>query len=244
MLRILALLHGLACYLAFAAAGLYLAAFLANYPGLPRSMDRGPDASLAVALPIDLGLLALFGVQHSGMARPGFKRWWTQWMPLVMERSSYVLCSSLALALLCWQWQPLPAELWAANSATIALSFLTAGMGGLLLLTASWQLDHFDLVGLRQVWCFALGRPCEPPRFRTPWLYRRVRHPLMLGALLLLWATPALTVGRLVFNLGMTLYVFIGIQLEERGLLREFGADYAAYRQRVPMLLPALGKES
>jgi protein-S-isoprenylcysteine O-methyltransferase Ste14 len=244
MLRILALLYGLACYLAFAAAGLYLVAFLANVPGLPRTMDRGPEASPATALALDLGLLALFGLQHSGMARPGFKRWWTKWVPPVVERSTYVLCSSLALALLCWQWRPLPMELWPANDATSALSFLTAGTGGLLLLVASWQLDHFDLVGLRQVGCFALGRVYEPPRFRMPWLYRRVRHPLMLGALLLLWAAPALTAGRLVFNLGLTLYILVGIQLEERDLLREFGAEYAAYRQRVPMLLPALGKDS
>lgn len=244
MLRILALLYGFACYLAFVAAGLYLVAFLANVPGLPRTMDRGPDTSPATALSIDLGLLVLFGLQHSGMARPGFKRWWTKLVPAVVERSTYVLCSSLALALLCWQWRPLPTELWPANSATIALSFLSAGIGGLLLLAASWQLEHFDLVGLRQVWCFALGRAYEPPRFRMPWLYRRVRHPLMLGALLLLWSAPELTVGRLVFNLGLTLYILVGIQLEERDLLQEFGAEYANYRQRVPMLLPALGKET
>lgn len=244
MLRCLALLYGVVCYLAFVAAGLYLVAFLGNVPGLPHTMDRGPDVAPAAALSIDLGLLALFGLQHSGMARRGFKRWWTRLVPVVVERSTYVLGSSLALALLCWQWRPLPTELWPAHAFTIALSLLAAGLGALLLLAASWQLDHFDLTGVRQVWCFARGRAYQPPAFRQPWLYRRVRHPLMLGALLLLWAVPALTVGRLVFNLGFTAYILVGIQLEERDLLRDFGPDYAAYRRRVPLLWPTLRKEA
>ncbi|MBL8796635.1 MAG: isoprenylcysteine carboxylmethyltransferase family protein [Planctomycetia bacterium] len=244
MLRFLALLYGIACYLAFVAAGLYLVAFLGNVPGLPRTLDRGPDTAPAVAISINLGLLTLFGLQHSGMARQGFKRRWTRLVPEVVERSTYVLASSLALALLCGQWRPLPTELWSAHAVTVVLSLLAAGLGALLLLVASWQLDHFDLTGVRQVWCFARGRAYLPPALRQPWLYRRVRHPLMLGALLLLWAVPALTVGRLVFNLGFTAYILLGIQLEERDLLRDFGPAYAAYRRQVPMLWPTFRKEA
>jgi len=239
MSRLLALFYGVACYSIFLATFLYAIAFVAG-TGVPKHIDNGASAPLLVALGIDLALLGLFAIQHSGMARPAFKRWWTRIVPAPVERSTYVLASSLVLALLLWQWRPLPLPVWNVENgiARIVLYALSA-LGWLLLLSSTFLINHFDLFGLRQVWFHARRRQALDEPFVARAFYRIVRHPLMLGFLIAFWATPTMSLGHLLFALMTTAYIVVAVKfLEERDLLTLYGDTYRDYQRRVPMLLP------
>jgi protein-S-isoprenylcysteine O-methyltransferase Ste14 len=236
----LALLYGSACYLAFLAAFAYLVAFAGDL-GVPRSVSVGPDGSWGRALAVDLGLLALFALQHSVMARPWFKRAWTRVVAPAVERSTYVLLSSLALAACFRFWRPLPAPVWALEQPWLRLATWTLFWAGVALVLAStFLISHFDLFGLRQVWLRCRNRPYAEPEFRLNALYARVRHPLMLGFLIVFWATPRMTLGHLLFAAGASAYILAGTLLEERDLLRSLGPRYAAYLKSVPRFFPRL----
>jgi protein-S-isoprenylcysteine O-methyltransferase Ste14 len=235
--RIMAFVYGVVCYLVFFATFLYAIGFLGNF-GVPKSIDSGPQSPLWFALAVDAALLALFAVQHSVMARESFKRAWTRIVPEPVERSTYVLFSSLALLLLFWQWQPIGGVVWAVENGPARLALLALYHAGwLTVLVVTFVIDHFDLFGLRQVWLYLRDRPYVPLGFRTPGPYKFVRHPLYVGWFLMFWATPVMTVARLVFAVATTAYILIAIYFEERDLIRSHG-EYAEYRRRVPMLIP------
>src|SRR5689334_1142722 len=235
--------YGLACYAVFFATFLYAVGFIGNL-WVPKAIDSPSEVSLGTALLVNLGLLALFAVQHSVMARPAFKRWWTRFVPESAERSTYVLFSSVALIALFWLWQPMGGVIWETQStAGINILYALYAAGWALLLYCTFLIDHFDLFGLRQVWLQLVGKPCTPLNFKTPWLYRQVRHPLYIGWLMIIWATPTMTVAHLVFAVMSTVYILVGIQLEERDLINAH-PEYAEYRKRVPMLLPGFHRES
>jgi len=235
--RITAFVYGVVCYLAFFATFLYAIGFLGNFV-VPKSIDSGPQAPFLYALAINAVLLALFALQHSVMARPWFKAAWTRIVPSSVERSTYVLFSSLALLLLFWKWEPMGGVIWkvANPDGQLALNALY-GLGVLIILAATFLINHFDLFGLRQVWLNLRGVPYTNLAFSTPGLYRIVRHPLYVGWLLMFWAAPVMTVAHLVFAIGTTAYILIAIQFEERDLV-QFHAEYAEYRRRVPMIIP------
>ncbi|TLY49006.1 MAG: isoprenylcysteine carboxylmethyltransferase family protein [Gammaproteobacteria bacterium] len=238
MSRLLALFYGFVCYLAFLATFLYAIAFVSGFA--PKHIDNGATAPFVIALTLDLALLGLFAVQHSGMARPAFKRWWTRFVPESIERSTYVLVSSLALIVLFWQWRPLPQLLWQVDGELArAAMYALAALGWLLVLSSSFLINHFDLFGLRQVWSFANRRTAPDTPFVTRAFYRIVRHPLMLGFLIAFWATPTMSVGHLLFTLMTTGYIVVAVKfLEERDLVAQLGETYRDYQRRVPMLLP------
>lgn len=237
MKRFLILLYGVVCYAVFFATFLYAIGFIGNL-WVPKAMDSARNTSVGAAVLIDLGLLALFALQHSVMARPAFKRAWTKVIPESAERSTYTLLSSLALILLFWAWRPIGGVVWnvETEAARTALYALYA-FGWALLLYTTFLLNHFDLFGLRQVWLQFRGRPYTPLPFKTPALYRWVRHPLYVGWLTIFWAAPTMTVTHLLFALMTTAYILIAIQLEERDLVAAL-PEYADYRKRVPMLVP------
>lgn len=238
MTRLVCFIYGLVCYLAFFATFLYLIGFVGNLP-LPKTIDSGTPASPGETVAVDLALVALFGLQHSVMARPGFKRWWTRFMPPAIERSSYVLLASLTLCLLFWRWLPSTQEVWHLRALPITvLLWVLFALGWVVVLTSTYLINHFDLFGLRQVYLNLKNRGYAPIGFRTPFLYRIVRHPLMLGFLISFWAAPVMTRGHLLFASAMTAYVLIALQLEERDLSAYFGEPYRTYRHRVAMLLP------
>lgn len=239
MRRSLFFLYAVAAYIAALAAQLYLFGFSADLL-VPRSVDTGPAAPAPQALATDLLLLALFGVQHSAMARSGFKRWWTRVVPVPIERSTYVLVTCAVLALMFRFWLPIDAPVvWQVDHRAGAVLLWTLfGCGWALALASTFQIDHFELFGLRQALARPTLRPLPPPRFATPLLYRQVRHPLYAGLLLTFWAVPVMTAGRLLFALGLSVYILIGIAFEERDLLRQFGERYRVYRARVGMLVP------
>lgn len=238
MLGIASAFYGVAVYGFFLATFLYAIAFVGNLP-VPRTVDRGPSASLGEALAIDVLLLGLFAVQHSVMARPGFKRWWTQFVPQPVERTTYVLFASLALALLYWQWRPIPELLWSvANPLGAAVLQAVFWLGWALVLFSTFLINHFELFGLRQVYARLRGRTMPAPVFKVPMLYRNVRHPIYLGFLLAFWATPTMTMGHLLFAAATTGYIMIGIFLEERDLVDLFGDQYRRYREQVSMIIP------
>ena len=241
--RIATFLYGAVSYLVFFASFLYAIGFLGNF-AVPKSMDSIAAGAWQSALLIDLGLLVLFALQHSVMARPGFKRIFTRIAPAAIERSTYVLASSVALLFLFWQWRPLGGIVWDVhNSAGRALLFSAFASGWLLILYVSLLISHFDLFGLRQVWLHLKGRPQTKLQFVTPFLYRMVRHPLYVGWLLTFWCTPTMTVTHLVFALGATAYILAAIQLEERDLM-SMHPEYAEYRVQVPMLVPKMPKST
>lgn len=232
-------LYGVAVYLASLVAQLYFIGFIGNLL-VPRSVDAGAGRPLAEALSTDLLLLALFGVQHSVMARRGFKRWWTRFVPPEVERSTYVLATCAVLALMFWFWVPIrtPVVWQVEHGAAVALLWGLFGLGCVVALVSTFLIDHFELFGLRQVYARLSQRAVPESRFKTPLLYRYVRHPLYVGLLLSLWSVPVMTAGRLLFALGSSVYILIGIAFEERDLLRLFGERYRAYRGQVGMLIP------
>lgn len=239
MSRLLAMLYAIASYVLFLGTFLYAIGFVAGF-GVPKHVDNGPAAPLATALAIDVALLLLFAVQHSGMARPAFKRWWTRIVPAPVERSTYVVVSSLVLILLFWQWRPLPLVVWHVEGpARLALLGLAA-TGWLMVLVSTFLINHFDLFGLRQAWFHMHGLP---PDAHVPFVvrlfYRIVRHPMMLGFLIAFWATPDMSLGHLLFALATTGYIVIAVKyLEERDLIACYGDVYRDYQRRVPMLFP------
>jgi protein-S-isoprenylcysteine O-methyltransferase Ste14 len=256
--RIAVFIFSIASYGAFLLVFLYLLAFLCNLQAtalvdawptlrtlLSRSIDLGRDmGSPRSALLIDVGLILLFGLQHSVMARPGFKRVWTLVVPQELERSVYVSIASGVLALAMWQWRPIPAPvIWHADAAwSVALGWSVMGIGVVVLLWATFLIDHFELLGLRQGWSTLRGTELRNPAFVTPYLYKIVRHPQYLGWLLIFWGTPTMTVGHLVFATGMSAYILIALRYEERDLLRHIGARYQSYREQVPALIPQPGR--
>jgi protein-S-isoprenylcysteine O-methyltransferase Ste14 len=240
--RILYFAYGVACYAVFFATFLYALAFVGNCPKVP-SLDGPRTGGLLAGIAIDAALLGLFAVQHSLMARPWFKERWTRVVPQALERSTYVLFSSLALILLFWQWRPLGGVVWSvADPSARAVIWTLFGFGWALVLVATFLINHFDLFGLRQVWLYLRARPYTRLRFGTPGPYRLVRHPLYVGWLFAFWMAPTMTLAHLVFAVATTGYILLAIQLEERDLVREFGASYEQYRGRVPMLIPSLGR--
>jgi protein-S-isoprenylcysteine O-methyltransferase Ste14 len=236
--RILFFTYGALSYLIFLGTFLYALGFVGNF-GVARTLDGAPTSPLGVGLAIDALLLTLFAAQHSVMARKWFKEWWTRIVPHPLERSTYVLFSSLALILLFWQWRPLGGVVWSVEypAARLVLWVLFA-FGWGLVLVSTFLINHFDLFGLRQVWLYLLGRPYKPLRFGTPGPYRLVRHPLYVGWFFAFWMTPTMTLAHLLFSVATTAYILLAIRLEERDLVREHGEAYEEYRRSVPMLVP------
>jgi protein-S-isoprenylcysteine O-methyltransferase Ste14 len=239
MCALLSFLYGVATYLGFQAVCLYFVGFSGNLL-VPKSVDVGAAAPWVEALGTDLLLLTLFGVQHSVMARRGFKRWWARVVPPVIERSTYVLATCIVLALMFWFWVPIDAPVvWRVeHRAGVALLWSLFGLGWLLALTSTFLINHWELFGLQQVFARLTRRAMPEARLTTPMLYRYVRHPLYAGFLLTFWSTPVMTAGRLLFALGFSVYILIGIAFEERDLVLHFGARYRAYREQVGMLIP------
>jgi protein-S-isoprenylcysteine O-methyltransferase Ste14 len=238
MTRIAPLVYGVVSYLIFLGTFLYAVGFVGELL-VPKTIDSGEPARMAESLLVDVLLLGLFAVPHSVMARRRFKDWWTRFVPPPAERSTYVLVSSLLLALLFWQWRPLPAVVWEVTppAARVVLhAVFWAGWG--VVLWSTFLIDHFDLFGLRQVYLHARGKPYKPVGFRAAALYRFVRHPIMLGFLIAFWATPRMTAGHLLFAAATTAYILVALWLEERDLVAQHGEAYREYRRQVGMLLP------
>jgi methanethiol S-methyltransferase len=242
MKRILIFLYGVISYLFFFGTFSYLIFFVANLV-VPVTIDGEPRVGLAQALITNLALIALFGLQHSIMARKPFKKWLTQFIPQSMERSTFVLLTSTVLSLLMWNWQPIGGVVWNVVDPTAKIALYAASFAGwALVFVATFVIDHFDLFGLRQVYLQLVGKPYKPLQFSERILYNRVRHPLYLGFLIAFWFTPTMTATHLIFSIALTIYILIAIRLEEKDLVHEFGEKYRSYRERVPMLIPKVGK--
>lgn len=238
MHRILALLYGVFSYSVFFVTFLYAIGFVGNLL-VAKSIDSTTTTAFAPSLLINLGLLSIFAIQHSVMARPAFKRWWTQFVPPAIERSTYVLLSSLALILLFWLWQPMDGMVWQIeNTAGRNALWGLFWAGWVLVLISTFLINHFDLFGLRQVYLYVKGKAYTYPGFKTPFLYKLVRHPIMLGFVIAFWATPDMSVGHLVFSVTTTAYILIALRFEEHDLLKFHGKAYEEYRQKVSMIIP------
>jgi protein-S-isoprenylcysteine O-methyltransferase Ste14 len=238
MKRLLIVGYGAACYVLFLAAFLYAIGFVGDFV-VPRTVSVGLAAPLGEALVVNLVLLSVFAVQHSVMARPAFKRWWTRFVAPTVERSTYVLLSSLALFLLYWQWRSMPEIVWDVDFAIgRAVLWVLFWLGWVTVLASTFMINHFDLFGLRHVYLAWRNKPYTDLQFRTVLLYRLIRHPLMAGFIIAFWAAPTMTAGRLLFAAVTTAYILVAIQLEEHDLVAMLGEQYRAYRRRVPMLVP------
>ena len=241
--RLAILLYAIVSYGIFTVSFLYAPGFVGNYV-VPKSIDEpidvGSPTHLSEAIVVNLLLMSLFAIQHSVMARPAFKRWFIKFLPAACQRSTYVLLSSLILLLLFWQWRPIPAPVWQASGVAAWLLTGVHWLGWLIVFASSYMIDHFDLFGLRQAFSALKGSEISGQTFKTPLLYKIVRHPLMLGFLLAFWATPTMTSGHLLFAIANTAYILVALQFEERDLIAEFGETYQQYRRRVPMLVPRL----
>jgi protein-S-isoprenylcysteine O-methyltransferase Ste14 len=242
MTRTLGFVFGVASYVLFLATFLYAVGFVGGFL-VPKTIDSGVSGHLLAAVGVDLLLLGLFAAQHSGMARRGFKRWLGRLAPRSLERSTYVLASSLTLLLLFWQWRPLPAVMWRVDDPFAAgLLRIVFALGWLTVLLGTFMINHAHLFGLSQVWAWLRGREAHEPRFQTLWLYRYVRHPLMVGFVVAFWATPVMSVGHLLFAAAATGYIVVGTLLfEERDLERYLGDPYRRYRREVPAFIPRPG---
>jgi methanethiol S-methyltransferase len=238
--KILSFCYGLLAYVVFLGAFLYAIGFVTGL-AVPKTVDTGEVTPVVEALVIDILLLSLFAVQHSVMARPTFKRWWTHFVPVAIERSTYVLLASLALILLFWQWRPIPLMIWQATNPAIAMALLGLSLfGWFIVLLSTFLINHFELFGLQQVISNLSARAAGAPRLKTPFLYNIIRHPIYLGFIIAFWATPAMTGGHLLFAVVTTAYILVGIALEERDMIEMFGDEYQQYRRRVAMLVPWL----
>ncbi|WP_024510418.1 methanethiol S-methyltransferase [Bradyrhizobium sp. ARR65] len=236
--KIIAFLYGILAYFAFCATILYAIGFTMGAV-VPKTIDSGPETPVIEAVIVNLLLMSLFAVQHSVMARRGFKEWWTQYVPKSAERSTYVLLASLCLMLLFWQWRPIPAIVWQAEDPDLAAAVATMSfIGWVIVFTSTFLINHFELFGLRQVMANLAGREMPPPEFRTPIYYKFVRHPIYLGFIIAFWAAPVMTAGHLLFAAVTTSYIFVGIFFEERDLIELYGDQYRQYRRRVAMLIP------
>jgi protein-S-isoprenylcysteine O-methyltransferase Ste14 len=242
--RLAGFLYGIASYAVFFVTFLYAIGFVSGL-FVPKTIDSGVVVPMAEALTVNLVLMSLFAIQHSLMARPWFKRWWTKIVPSSIERSTYVLFASLALALLCWQWRPMPAVIWRIDNAQIAMAVTGLSfVGFFIVLTSTFLINHFELFGLHQVANNLTGQPMPVQRFRTPLYYKLVRHPIYLGFIIAFWAAPVMTIGHLLFAAVTTAYVVVGAMFEEHDLVDTFGDEYRSYRRRVPMLVPWRGRVS
>jgi methanethiol S-methyltransferase len=237
--RLLTLFYAIVSYAVFFVSSLYAIGFVGNF-AVPKSIDTGQPASLGEAIGVNFLLLGIFAVQHSIMARPAFKRWWTTFLPAACQRSTYVLLSSLILLLLFWQWRPIPMLVWRADGIAAWLLIGVCALGWAIAFASTYMIDHLELFGLRQALSAQRGTAAPNQAFKAPLLYKIVRHPMMLGFLLAFWATPEMSVGHLLFAIANTAYILAALQLEERDLIAEFGATYQQYRMRVPMVLPRI----
>jgi protein-S-isoprenylcysteine O-methyltransferase Ste14 len=239
MNKLFAAAYAVVCYAIFLVAFLYAIGFVGNFV-VPRSIDVSPTSlSTAAAIVLDAVLLGIFAVQHSVMARRGFKQWWTRLVPRHLERSTYVLIASVILLAMFWYWAPMTAIVW--NVSTPALRgvlWAVFALGWLTVLTSTFMIDHFDLFGLKQVYLYLNGKGPRPPEFRTHFLYGLVRHPIMVGFIIAFWAAPTMTAGHLLFAVATTGYIIIGTRLEERDLVAAIGQPYVDYQQKVPALVP------
>jgi methanethiol S-methyltransferase len=237
--RLLILVYAIMSYAVFLVSFLWAVGFVGNYR-VPKSIDVGGRANLSGAIVVDLLLLGIFAIQHSIMARRAFKQWWARLFPVACQRSTYVLLSSLILLLLFWQWRPIPMPVWQVGGVAAWLLIGVYWLGWSIVLASTFMIDHFDLSGLGQAFFALRGAEIPSQSFKTPLLYKIVRHPLILGFLLAFWATPEMTAGHLLFAIMTTAYILVGLQFEERDLIAQFGTTYQQYRRRVPMLLPRI----
>jgi len=245
--RAVLMLVSLACYAAFFVSFVYLVGWVGAFGFMPTHVDKGTSASAGIsvggAVLINLALLALFGIQHSVMARKGFKQWWTQIVPQPVERSIYCLATAAVLGAMFLWWQPLPGTIWSAENELIRLVILAIFfLGWAILFVATLLLNHFELFGLQQAWHNFRGRDPAAMTMKTPFLYKIVRHPIQTGVFIAIWATPDMTVGHLLFAFGYTIYILIGLHFEEKDLIAQFGDEYADYRRKVGSILPGIGK--
>ena len=239
-MRLLTLCYGGISYLIFFGTFLYAVGFVSGYV-VPKTVDTGSASPLTTALLVNLVLMSIFAVQHSGMARQGFKKLFARFASPAIERSTYVLLASLSLILLYWQWQPMPMVVWNIEAPVLAGVVTACGfLGWLIVLYSTFLISHFELFGLTQVVTHFAGRVAEPMKFKTPGLYRLIRHPIYLGFIIAFWCTPMMTLGHLLFAAVTTAYIFVGIYLEERDLVSLFGSEYRRYREKVAMLVPGL----